>query len=80
MVAGADKLLDIIAKENDHVYITISDKPFEDSNFTLVFDKPEAGGAMYNLVSEIHKFKLWLCHVTKFVFKGKLPDIIYCNA
>ena len=44
MVAGADTLLDIISKNDDHTFITISDKPFDDSNFTLVFDKEEAGG------------------------------------
>jgi hypothetical protein len=78
MVCGADTMLEIVAQGDYHVYLTISDKEFDNPRFILTFNRDEAGGAWYDLKSDLHEFELWLCHVTKFVFDGELPRILYC--
>lgn len=78
MVCGADVMLDIVAQGEWHTYLTISDKKFDNPRFTLTFNRDEADGGWYNLKSDMHEFEVWLCHVTKFVFDGSLPKILYC--
>lgn len=78
MVCGADMMLDIVAQGESHTYLAISDKEFENPTFTLTLDREEADGGWYNLKSDMHEFEVWLCHVTKFVFNGHLPKVIYC--
>ncbi|MCB9019286.1 MAG: hypothetical protein H6546_03060 [Chitinophagales bacterium] len=79
MVCGADVMLDIVAQGEWHTYLTISDKEFDNPRFTLKFNREEAGGGWYDLKSDMHEFEVWLCHVTKFVFDGRLPKILYCS-
>lgn len=78
MVCGADTMLDIVAQGEDHVYLTISDKEFDNPRFILTFNRGESEGGWYDLKSDLHEFEVWLCHVTKFVFNGELPKILYC--
>lgn len=79
MVCGADVMLDIVAQGEWHTYLTISEKEFDNPRFTLTFNRDEADGGLYNLKSDMHEFEIWLCHVTKFVFDGRLPKILYCS-
>jgi hypothetical protein len=78
MVCGADTMLDIVAQGETSVYLTISEKPFENYTFTLLYKEDLAEGGLYLLTSELHEFEVWLCHVTKFVY-GYLPKILYCK-
>lgn len=79
MVCGADIMLDILAQGELVVYLSISEYKFEESDFTLTFIKEINDGGLYNLDSTFHSFEVWLCHVTKFVFNGKFPKILYCK-
>ncbi len=81
MVCGADTMLEIIAQDNDEVYLRLSlEEPSELNNtLTKIKDTPDIGGATY-LMKEWYGFEynleIWLCDVTRFVF-GSLPEIIY---
>ena len=79
MVCGADVMLDIVAQGDQQTRLTISETQFENPNFILTFNREEGGGGWYDLKSDIHEFEVWLCHVTKFVFDGRLPKILYCS-
>jgi hypothetical protein len=78
MVCGADSMLDILAQGDYYVYVTISDKEFTGYNFILTLYKEDGGGGWYTLKGNIYEFDLWLCHVTKFIFDGSLPKVLYC--
>lgn len=79
MVRGADTMLDILAQGESETSLIISEDYFENSSFTLTFDKEEDEGGWYRLKGKLFEFDVWLCHVTKFVFGGYLPDKLYCN-
>ena len=78
MVCGADTMLDILAQESFAIKLTISETEFENSTIQLHFNREENEGAWYDLKSEFFNFEVWLCYVTKFVFKS-LPKIIYLS-
>jgi hypothetical protein len=71
MVAGADKLLDILSNQTNSVDVKFGAEPFDGCN-TLTH---ESNGNYFN-DAEHGPNKIWLCHVTKFVF-GDYPDNIY---
>lgn len=77
MVCGADTMLDIIAQGRSQITLNISETPFEDTQFTLTINREDGGGAWYNLSSEDIILEIWLCHVTKFVFDGRLPEKLF---
>lgn len=79
MVCGADLMLDIIAQGQNSTKLTISENKLKNPTFTLILNREEAGGGWYNLKSKSYEFEVWFCHVTKFVFDGRLPKIIYCK-
>ena len=79
MVAGADKLLDSIAKEKTEVYLHFSEKKINSADKLVLIKKCWWNGADYR----VQKFgqvnlerKVWLCDVTKFVI-GYFPKEIY---
>lgn len=88
MVAGADTLCELIANDLTEITVTISDEPFENTNFStkqfqLEFINStgtgsdagwEEEGANYRL--ESLQLDVWLCNVTKYVF-GEFPATIY---
>lgn len=79
MVAGADKLLDLIAKGRDEVYLHFSENEIKDSDVLIFKRKCWLNGADYkinNLDGQEIDLKVWLCNVTKFVM-GKFPEKIY---
>lgn len=89
MVAGADTFLDKLSNNGDEVVMNFSDVAFtqyEDSlhQTKLGFDQeyldevghaPVDGGSYYKSLKDGHE--LWLCPVTKYVFKGIYPKIIF---
>lgn len=85
MVCGADVWLDILCQGEWHVWLTISDEPFNGANqLELVgegtyLNETVGSGASYllnNYIGIEYNLEMWLCDVTKFVF-GKFPKIIY---
>lgn len=86
MVCGADTWLDLLCQGEWHVWLTISDAPFDGaSELKLIalgeYDDVEVGsGASYKLSTKLmgidYDLEMWLCDVTKFVF-GDFPKIIY---
>lgn len=77
MVLGADTLLDILSSNADSVLLNVSltDNTLERLTKIRDMNVDEGGGAMY--FSNTHKFDLWLCDVTKFVFDGFPSEIFY---
>lgn len=76
MIMGADTMLDIISQGNSPIDVIISEEYFNGCTYTLTFLREEEGGGWYELKSDLFKFEVWLCHVTKFVF-GYLPKKLY---
>ena len=89
MVGGSDTFLDKLSKNGDEVTIHFSNIAFtgyQDALYRtkLGFDEDYLqqvghpivdGGAYYKSVKDDHQ--LWLCPVTKFVFSGDYPQVIY---
>ena len=85
MVAGADHFLDILSEGDDEVWVQLWTKKFIGAD-VLTFIRPgdlegmEMGtGAWYTLKSYRgipYDLTMWLCDVTKFVFK-EFPKEIY---
>lgn len=75
MVAGADKMLDVISDNTERVNLEFSDQPLGGSDIILKKLIGDPWGATYRTNSK--KVKLvWLCNVTKVVM-GKHPELIY---
>lgn len=93
MVDGADLLLDHLSGNNNEIELFISDtekegyeivehlyKRGEGLNQQLlgkVGHAPVDSGMYYQTTTAIHINHVWLCPVTKYVFKGIYPDDIY---
>ena len=79
MVAGADTLLDIIAKEREEVYLHFSEEEVEGGDVLYFKKKSWINGATYRLKNYLgtnYNMKVWLCDVTLHVL-GKFPRRIY---
>jgi hypothetical protein len=82
MVEGADQWLDLLSNNTPTVKLTLSDEQFDSAEvLTLLRIREDnlGGGGIYFLESYQGKkvaLKLWLCEVTKFVFKA-IPQKIY---
>lgn len=79
MVMGADTMLDIIAQGRDQVRLTLSTEPFENYDYILTLKEEIYEGGTYELKGGNVGFDIWLCHVTKFVFDGIMPTVIYAK-
>jgi len=79
MVAGADDMLDYLAKGKNRVVVEMSEQPFAGA---LELDRTQlgepGGGAYYKPVNHAIQ-SVWLCDVTLFAL-GKFPDKIYFRA
>ena len=74
MVAGADKMLDVLSDNTERVTLDFSAQQME-SDIVLKKFIGDPWGATYTTNSK--KVKLvWLCNVTKVVM-GKHPEVIY---
>jgi len=79
MIAGADKLLDIIAKGRTEVFLQFSEDEIDDSGKLFLIKKSWFNGADYKIdtyLNEELNLKVWLCNVTKFVM-NYFPEEIY---
>jgi hypothetical protein len=85
MVMGADTFLDLLAQDNNEIYVILSTEHFDGcETLHYMYDgqlhTPElGGGAWYELDKYMgldFKLQMWLCDVTKFVF-GDFPNKIY---
>jgi hypothetical protein len=81
MVDGADKMLDMMAEDENSVTLCISKDWFEGADLLSLTEKcdPYIGGAYYIMKKyegqDIDR-TMWLCQVTEFVF-GDLPPQIF---
>lgn len=80
MVEGADTMLDMIAGNKDTVSLAISDRPFDMADKIILLEKcdPLIGGGYYMMShyrDAIVNQKMWLCHVTEFVFNDMPAEI-----
>jgi hypothetical protein len=81
MVDGADKMLDLMAGNENTVTLLISKEQFDGADMLTLTEKcdPYIGGGYYIMKEyegqEINQ-TMWLCQVTEFVF-GDLPQQIY---
>jgi hypothetical protein len=76
MVAGADVLLDHLSNNEDTVSLLVSEEPVDD---TIILKKKYNinGGADYKPMNTDVVYGVWLCAVTKFVFGGYMPNMLY---
>jgi hypothetical protein len=79
MVAGADDMLDYLAKGKNRVVVEMSEHPFKGA---LALERTKVGepggGAYYKPVKHAIQ-SVWLCDVTLFAL-GKFPEKIYFRA
>ena len=81
MIDGADKMLDIMAGNENSVILNIARESFEGADVLVLTEKcdPYIGGGYYLMKyyegKEITK-SIWLCQVTEFVF-GDIPEKIF---
>lgn len=82
MVEGADQWLELVSNHSKEVQLLLSDQNFANAEvLTLLRVKEEnlGGGGIYYLERYQDKeieLKIWLCEVTRFIFK-ELPQKIY---
>jgi hypothetical protein len=80
MVAGADMLLDNLSADGKYCDINVSED-FVENSIELILDRHAGGGGVYNVFYPNTQPKIvpqiWLCHVTKFVYGGVLPEKLY---
>lgn len=81
MVAGADEMLDIMARGKKHVTLEMDREPFEGADLlelTELCSAPMGGGyyIMHTYRGRTLQKRMWLCDVTLFVF-GDMPEKIY---
>lgn len=79
MVAGADDMLDFLAKGGKRVEVEMSEQPFDGA---LILERVKlgepGGGAYYKPVNHAIQ-SVWLCDVTVFAL-SKFPEKIYFRA
>ncbi len=79
MVAGADTMLQVFAKGKERVNVTFTN--FETHEISPDLLLKHIGGGTYTVTRLNEKYpdapdRMWLCGVTKFVFKSDYPEII----
>lgn len=79
MVAGADNLLDRLSNNGDAVTIGVKKKSDSKKDITCVKTKEKSDyGRWYEVFANEKAFlgQIWLCPVTRFVFRGFYPETI----
>ncbi|GAB3812109.1 DUF6717 family protein [Pontibacter rugosus] len=76
MVAGADDMLDYLAKGNNQVDVEMSEQPIEGALKLEISRLGDPGGGAYYKPVNHQIQSVWLCDVTLFAL-GKFPENIY---
>ena len=79
MVAGADDMLDYLAKGKNRVVVDMSEKPFAGALAMKRTKVGEPGGGAYYKPVDHAIQSVWLCDVTLFAL-GKFPEQIFFRA
>lgn len=81
MVAGFDKLLDYHSPNGKNCVINVMEEYDDYYAGAIELTKKEevGGGAVYSVEGCNSVNEVWLCHVTKFVFNGRLPEKLYLD-
>jgi hypothetical protein len=79
MVAGADDMLDFLAKGKSRVVVAMSEQPFNGALALHRVKVGEPGGGAYYKPDNHVIQSVWLCDVTLFAL-GKFPEHIYFRA
>ncbi|GHA80842.1 DUF6717 family protein [Pontibacter akesuensis] len=79
MVAGADDMLDYLAKGGNRVTVEMSEQPFSGALAMEQTRLGEPGGGAYYKPRNHSIQSVWLCDVTLFAL-GKFPEKIYFRA
>ncbi len=79
MVAGADDMLDFLAKGKNQVHVEMSEQPFAGALALHRVKVGEPGGGAYYKPENHAIESVWLCDVTLFAL-GKFPEHIYFRA
>ncbi len=77
MVAGADTMLDKLSNESNHVTLRIEKEEFEGSEGKLSKFGICLYGENHTFLSSEHTHRVWLCPVTKYVFRAGYLKRIY---
>ncbi len=79
MVAGADDMLDYLARGEKRVKVEMSEAPFNGALEMVRVKKDEPGSGAYYKPVNHHIQSVWLCDVTLYAL-GKFPEKIYFRA
>jgi len=79
MVAGADDMLDYLAKGKNRVAVEMSEQPFKGAQALERTKVGEPGGGAYYKPVNHAIQSVWLCDVTLFAL-GKFPEKIFFRA
>ncbi|WP_266204930.1 DUF6717 family protein [Pontibacter kalidii] len=79
MVAGADDMLDYLARGGKRVEVEMSEQPFAGALILELVRMGEPGGGAYYKPVNHSIQSVWLCDVTLFALQ-KFPEMIYFRA
>lgn len=79
MVAGADDMLDYLAKGKTRVEVEMSEQPFAGALELVRVKLGEPGGGAFYKPTNHQIESVWLCDVTLYAL-GKFPEKIYFKA
>lgn len=79
MVQGADTLLDKLCNGKDLVTIEVHEEAVDDAiKATLILPNRLLNGGNYTVEGpKGYPTKMWLCAVTRYVYRGRMPKQLY---
>jgi hypothetical protein len=82
MVQGADRLLDQLSQNTNHVKLKVYETPQDDAlKVSLITPNKLTNGGNYTIKGpQGFPKKMWLCNVTRFVYLGRMPKELYIKA
>ena len=79
MVQGADRLLDQLSQNTNHVKLKVYETPQDNTlKVSLITPNKLTNGGNYTIEGpKGYPKKMWLCNVTRFVYLGRMPKELY---
>jgi hypothetical protein len=77
MVAGADKMLDVLSGSTNSCTLKISTKTFKSAQGVIEQSPDTRGYGRDYFANGVYTGKIWLCPVTRFVFFGRYPKSVW---